>query len=94
MIYYLPQWFQAVKGVDPVQSGIDTLPFLIALTIASIAAGATVSKIGYHVPPMLASPVFMSVGAGLITTFRTDTGTPTWVSDSLRLWCKLGHAAI
>jgi hypothetical protein len=79
MIYYLPQWFQAVKGVDAVQSGIDTLPVLLALTIATITAGATVSKIGYYVPPMLAGPIFMSIGAGLITNFRTDTARAAWI---------------
>ena len=79
MVYYLPLWFQAVKGVDPIQSGINTLAFLISLAIAAMAAGATVSAIGYYVPLMIAGPIIMSIGAGLMTTFRPDTGEPSWI---------------
>jgi hypothetical protein len=75
---------------DAVQLGIDTLPLLIALTIASTIAGATVSKIGYYIPLMIAGPIFMSVGAGLIATFRTDTGKLTWIGYQILLGFSAG----
>jgi hypothetical protein len=74
MIYYLPLWFQAIKGVSAVKSGIDTLPLVLSLVIASIIAGGLTQKTGYYVPQLLACSVIMSIGAGLLTTLQIDTG--------------------
>lgn len=79
MVYYLPIWFQAVKGVDPLQSGIMTLPMILSMTLASLVAGAFTTKIGYYVPTMILSPILSSVGSGLLTTLKTNTGHPQWI---------------
>ncbi|KAJ5621734.1 hypothetical protein N7528_006517 [Penicillium herquei] len=79
MIYYLPIWFQTVKLVNPVKSGIYTLPFVLSLVVASISGGLLTQKIGYYVPVMYLGPSFMSIGIGLITTFNLSTGSPHWI---------------
>ncbi|KFZ02102.1 hypothetical protein V500_00432 [Pseudogymnoascus sp. VKM F-4518 (FW-2643)] len=79
MIYYLPVWFQVIKGVNALQSGIDTLPFLLGSTAGVISGGATVSKLGYYTPHMIAGPVLMAIGSGLITTFTIHTTAPHWI---------------
>ena len=79
MIYYLPIWFQAIKAVSAVQSGIRSLPLILALVVGSVSAGAAVSKIGYYTPFMIAQGVIMSAGAGLITTFTPSTGHEKWI---------------
>ncbi len=38
--YYLPEWFQVVQGVGPLQSGIRMLPTVISQIIAGLAASA------------------------------------------------------
>ena len=78
-VYYLPLWFQAVKGASAVDSGIMNLPMLIACVLMSIVAGAAVSTWGYYTPFMYLSGILISVGYGLITTFRPDTGRPIWI---------------
>ena len=78
-VYYLPIWFQAVKGASAVDSGIMNLPMLIACVLCSIIAGAAVSTWGYYTPFMLVSVVFVAVGYGLITTFQPDTDRPAWI---------------
>lgn len=78
-VYYLPIWFQAVKGVDAYESGIRNIPVLLSVVIGTIVSGALVSQIGYYTPFMLASTVLTSVGAGLLTTFELDTGSPKWI---------------
>lgn len=78
-IYYLPIWFQAVKGVSPYESGIRNIPILLAVVVGTILSGALVTKIGYYTPFMLASSVLTSVGAGLLTTFEIDTGSSKWI---------------
>jgi MFS family permease len=78
-IYFIPIWFQAVKGTTATESGIRTLPFLLANTIMVVVSGALVTKIGYYTPFIWAAVVFMSVGAGLLTTLEVNSGTGKWI---------------
>jgi len=79
LVYYLPIWFQAIKGVSPVHSGIMNLPALLGITIASITAGLLTKTIGYYAPLMLAGATIMPIGAGLISTFTTHTNHSAWI---------------
>ncbi|KAK3318234.1 major facilitator superfamily domain-containing protein [Apodospora peruviana] len=79
VIYFLPLWFQAIQNVDAVQSGIRTLPVIIALVVSSIIAGGSVSKLGYYTPFLILCSVIMSIGAGLLMTFKVDTPQPVWI---------------
>lgn len=79
LIYYLPIWFQAIKGVSAIKSGIDTLPLILSLVVSSISAGFLVTRVGYYTPFMIANGVVMSIGAGLITTWTPETLHPKWI---------------
>ena len=76
---YLPTWFQAIKGVTAVQSGIDTIPLVLALVLGAISAGQLTGRIGYYTPFMYISGLIMPIGAGLITMFTVDTGKGKWI---------------
>lgn len=56
-----------------------SLPLILGLTIVVIVAGAGVTFLGYYVPFMLASSVFMAIGSGLLTTFETTTNHSKWI---------------
>ncbi|KAJ7622163.1 major facilitator superfamily transporter [Roridomyces roridus] len=79
-IYFLPLYFQAIKGVTAVRSGVDNIPFVVALSGGCLVTGALVSRLGYYNPPMLLSVLLTSVGGGLISTFDRDTPPARWVS--------------
>ncbi|WYZ42281.1 hypothetical protein EsH8_V_001176 [Colletotrichum jinshuiense] len=79
MRQYIPIWFQAIKGVSAVNSGLMNLALILATALASILAGVGVTKIGYYNPFMIAAAVFMSVGAGLITTWTPDVPIRDWI---------------
>ncbi|CAD6572800.1 MAG: hypothetical protein ASARMPREDX12_005450 [Alectoria sarmentosa] len=79
LVYYIPIWLQAIKNVNALKSGIDTLPLILSLVVSSICAGFLVTKIGYYTPFMIASSVIMSIGAGLITTWTPDTMHQKWI---------------
>ncbi|KAF4994304.1 hypothetical protein FGRMN_5889 [Fusarium graminum] len=72
--YYLPTYYQIVRGYTPVKSGYMMLPIIIAATIGSLIHGAGTSTFGYYAPFMLFASVIMPIAAGLITTFKVDTG--------------------
>ncbi|KAJ4301169.1 MFS sugar transporter [Kalmusia sp. IMI 367209] len=79
MVYYIPIWFQAIKGVSATKSGIMNLPAILGLVIISMGAGGAVTALGYYTPFMLLSSVLMAIGAGLLSTFETDTNSPKWI---------------
>ncbi|KAL9106893.1 MAG: hypothetical protein Q9227_008141 [Pyrenula ochraceoflavens] len=80
IVYYIAIWFQAIKRASPIHSGIMTLPTLLAMVCGSFTAGPTISLfVGYYTPYMIASPVGMSIGLGLMTTFTPETGHAKWI---------------
>jgi hypothetical protein len=44
-----------------------------------VFAGALTVKLGYYMPFVLASVVFMSIGGGLLTLLKTDSSTGAWI---------------
>jgi hypothetical protein len=89
-VYYLPIWFQAILGVDAVQSGIRLLPVVLALVFGSFIAGWTMGDFGYYTPFMYGCAVFMAIGTGLITTFTTTTSEGKWIGYQIILGVGLG----
>lgn len=79
LVYYLPIWFQAIKGTTATESGIRNLPMIMGLVIMSLVAGFAVTKVGYYTPFMILASIFTAVGAGLLSTFKVDTGHAAWI---------------
>ncbi|PVH79217.1 MFS general substrate transporter [Cadophora sp. DSE1049] len=79
IIYFLPIWFQAIKGVSAVTSGIDTLPLVLSLVAASIISGGITAKTGYYTGQMIVCSIIMSIGTGLLTTLEVDTPSSKWI---------------
>ncbi|OCL11261.1 MFS general substrate transporter [Glonium stellatum] len=79
MVYYIPIWFQSIKGVSAVQSGIRTIALVLSIVVGSMTGGAFTYRTGYYTPCMIVSSIIISVGAGLITTFRVGSGRPIWI---------------
>ncbi|KAH0833590.1 putative HC-toxin efflux carrier TOXA [Fonsecaea pedrosoi] len=78
-VYFLPIWFQAIKGASAVHSGIMNLPAVLGITCSSMLAGFATRKIGYFTQWMYLSCILTSVGGGLISTFTTTTPHPQWI---------------
>ncbi|PLN82568.1 putative efflux pump antibiotic resistance protein [Aspergillus taichungensis] len=72
-IYYLPIWFQAVKGFSAAKSGIATLPTQLGLVFASLAGGILLSLVGYYTPFLLVSSMMSAAGAGLLTMLHPSS---------------------
>ncbi|KAJ3481007.1 hypothetical protein NLG97_g7926 [Lecanicillium saksenae] len=79
LVYYIPLWFQTTHGVEPVKSGVYTIPLVLSLVVASIMSGVITQKSGYYVPTMILGPCVLLVAEGLLTTFKPDTGSPHWI---------------
>jgi hypothetical protein len=55
------------------------LPTILGLVIISMMSGVLVTVLGYYTPFMLISSVLMAIGAGLLSTFETDSNSPRWI---------------
>lgn len=71
--YYLPTYYQVVRGYTPAKSGYMMPPIIIAGTIGGLIHGFGTSAIGYYAPFMLFASIIMPIAAGLITTFKINT---------------------
>ncbi|KAK6591956.1 MFS toxin efflux pump [Botrytis cinerea] len=71
--YYLPVYFQSVKGSSALHTGIQMLPLLLACTVSSTGTGAAISALGYYTPIMLICMVLFAIGSGLLTTLSVTT---------------------
>lgn len=95
LIYYIPIWckfplnllfqsiltiaVQTVKLVNPVKSGIYTIPLVLSMVVSGFISGFATQKIGYYVPSMYICPCLLAVGTGLMSTFTISTGSSHWI---------------
>lgn len=71
--YYLPTYYQVVRGYTPAKSGYMMLPIIIAGTVGALVHGFGTSIFGYYAPFMLFASIIMPIAAGLITTVKINT---------------------
>ncbi|MCJ1249586.1 hypothetical protein MMC30_006812 [Trapelia coarctata] len=90
--YYLPIWFQAVKGDSAISSGVSMVAYMLANALFSLLAGAIVSKVGYFTPPAIVGSAVGVVGCGLLSTFQVDTPAGKWIGYQILVSAGLGIA--
>ena len=66
LFYFLPLWFQAIKGASAVKSGIMNLPLVLGACTATMAGGGLTTAIGYYNPFILAGCALTAIGVGLL----------------------------
>jgi MFS family permease len=85
LTFYLPIWFQAIKGLSAFGAGIRLLPYFLGTVVFVIGSGFVISKTGYYNPPLILGTALMVVGGGLLTTFRVDTSTGEYIGFEVSL---------
>lgn len=78
--YFLPIWFQAIKGMTPFVSGTRVLPTTLGTVVFSFIAGIGVSATGYYTPFMiLSSGLLASSASAVAATWRPSTSNATLI---------------
>ncbi|KAI1906450.1 MFS sugar transporter [Ophidiomyces ophidiicola] len=90
IVFYIPIWFQAIKGASATKSGIMAIPLVLALVVFSLLCGIGITSLGYYVPFAYLSVIMSSIGAGLLTTFTTNTGSAKWIGYQVLYGAGLG----
>lgn len=79
LVYYVPIYFQSVKGSSAMKSGIQLLPLMLATVVSSVAIGGMITAAGYYTPFLIASTAIAAIGTGLITLFDVDMPNGKWI---------------
>ncbi|PYE85663.1 MDR family MFS transporter [Pseudoroseicyclus aestuarii] len=75
-ITYLPIFLQIARGSSPTLSGLELIPMMAGVLIASNSCGAIMRRTGRYRPLLIAGPAFLLVGMLLLTTITPEM--PFW----------------
>ncbi|KAH9210621.1 hypothetical protein DL95DRAFT_512897 [Leptodontidium sp. 2 PMI_412] len=90
LVYFLPIWFQAVKGASAVKSGIMNLPMVLSLIIVFILSGIGVTVTGYYAPFMIFGSIFGAIGVGLLSTLTPESNHSMWIGYQYIAGIRIG----
>ncbi|RAH87284.1 MFS general substrate transporter, partial [Aspergillus japonicus CBS 114.51] len=78
-VYYLPIWFQSVKGASATESGVMNLPLTLSNALLAMGSGLLVTAVRYYYGPvMLLSAGLTCISAGLLTILHPDSAAAAW----------------
>ncbi|RYP77925.1 hypothetical protein DL769_003298 [Monosporascus sp. CRB-8-3] len=79
-VFFLPFWFQGVKGLSPVTTGVDFIPLLLSQIVFLIITGGIVKTFGHYIPFMIVGEVIAIGGQAMLTQLKPDTNTVFWAA--------------
>lgn len=82
-LYYLPTYFQVVRGDSPIRSGLLLLPLVVIQVISSFGAGLLVSKFADYYWNLVVGFAMWSIGLGLLSTVDASTSIAKLVGYQL-----------
>ncbi|KAK1993353.1 major facilitator superfamily transporter [Colletotrichum falcatum] len=88
--YFLPLWFQGVRGESAISSGVDMIPYVATNAVFSLLAGVFVSAVGYFVPPAVVGAAVATAGCGVLLLLSRDSPTAQWVGFEILVSAGFG----
>lgn len=79
ILYYLPLYYEAVKGYTPIVAGIALFPQTFTVAPASIVAGVVISITGRYRGFTWSGWVLTVFGLGLLQLLKVDSSIPAWI---------------
>lgn len=77
-LYFLPIYFQSVKGSSAIRSGVQTLPFIVAVIFSVTITGGIVNKTGIYIPFLFAGTALAAIGGGVLYFLQVDSSQAMW----------------
>ncbi|KAI1299949.1 hypothetical protein EDD11_006351 [Mortierella claussenii] len=88
ILFYLPVYFQVVKGESATVGGLETVPFVVGIVVTSISSGIWVLKRGTFAFFPAIGNILFTTGSALCLLFHKDTHRV--VTIFVLLVCGLG----
>ncbi len=87
-VTYIPLYLQVVRGASPTQSGLEMLPLMVGVLIASIGSGQLISRVGrYKIYPIIGTGLMV---VGMLLLSRLTPSTSILLADLYMLVLGLG----
>ncbi|KAI8288216.1 Efflux pump roqT [Colletotrichum sp. SAR11_57] len=88
--YFLPLWFQAIRGEDAIMSGVDMIPYVATIGIFSLLSAVFVSVVGYPVPPAVVGGMIGTAGCGVLRLLSPSTPIAYWIGFEILVAAGFG----
>ncbi|KAJ8114865.1 hypothetical protein OPT61_g3354 [Boeremia exigua] len=79
ILYYMPLYYQAVKGMSPILTGVAMFPWTFTVAPASVATGIAIAMTGRYRWANRAGWFLTTLGMGLLIYLKVNTSTVAWV---------------
>ncbi|KAF9299437.1 hypothetical protein BGZ88_007899 [Linnemannia elongata] len=90
VMFYMPLYFQIVRRRSATAAGLEMLPIVAGLLIASILSGFMISKFGQYRPFIWIGFTLMTTGIGLLTLLHVDSGRGPQIAFMLIVGLGIG----
>ncbi|KAJ5142161.1 hypothetical protein N7526_003156 [Penicillium atrosanguineum] len=78
-LYFLPLYYEAVKGFKPIMSGIALFPETFTVAPSGVIVGLIISRTGQYYWAVCIGWFLSTIGTGLLCLLDVNTGTITWI---------------
>lgn len=79
ILYYMPLYFEAVKGYSPIITGVALFPQTFTVSPSAIIAGIGITRTGRYRWAIWTGWVITTVGLGLFCVLQPGTSIPGWI---------------
>ncbi|KAL2831978.1 major facilitator superfamily domain-containing protein [Aspergillus pseudoustus] len=90
LLYYLPLYYQGVKGFSPLLSGVAVLPETCTISVAAGVVGLLITVTGRYRWALWTGWLVTTVGLGLMYLLDVDCPTYRWVIINLIVGVGMG----
>ncbi|KAL6715950.1 hypothetical protein ACLMJK_006912 [Lecanora helva] len=79
MLYYLPLYYEAVKGETAIVAGVSLFPQTFTVAPAAVVTGILIGRIGKYRWAIWIGWILTTLGVGLLCYLKVDTPTVSWI---------------
>ncbi|KAL4795544.1 major facilitator superfamily domain-containing protein [Aspergillus venezuelensis] len=79
LLYYLPIYFQSIKGASAANSGVRTLPLVLGNGLFAVVSGALLGLLGYYLVLLSTGAIFTTIAAGCLYTLDKASSSGAWI---------------
>lgn len=90
VLFYLPIYFQSINGQSAIDSGINTLPFMVFFAVGAVLSGFLTGKTRFLQPYELISALLATVGAALLFTLDINSSKARYLGPQVLFGIGIG----
>lgn len=90
VLYYLPPYYQAVQGYNPIITGVALFPAILTVAPVAVITGFCITATGRYRWAIWGGWALSTLGFGLLCLLRVDTSIPAWTFLDLVSGIRLG----